>query len=319
MREHLVVALAFLSISVTLCLADRSPIHPNTIAAESGFTLTLESVVNQKVDGPFVYRALVPYLEWTLLQTTSFPVLTIDFFLKALALTACQWVFWSYLMVWFSRTESLLGVFLLSVFIMAGLSIGAGPWPSETTDILNIFFFALSLHLLLAGRFSWLLLALAVGTLNRETTWLMLPLVAAETRSRSRSVLWFLGATAAVAVPYVLLRLTIESPNPVWWTTDSLAKNIPFLSAASTADAVISNLRMVLLLGPFLLVGAFRFRENPGFLKLTAWIIPPYIVVHYLFGRTTEIRLWVPLLLVLIPLALSGLRRIWDQKLTTDD
>jgi len=266
-------------------------------------------VVHQKVDGPFVYRVLVPYLEWTLLQTTSLPVLTIDFFIKVLALAACQWVFWSYLMVWFSRMESLLGVLLLSLFIMAGLSIGAGPWPSETTDILNILAFALSLQLCLAGRFLWLLLVLAIGTLNRETTWLVLPLVAAV--ARSRRLIWFLGATAAVAVPYILLRLMIESPNPVWWTTDSLAKNIPFLSAASTTDAIFSNVRMVLLLGPFLLLGAFRFRENPGFLKLTAWIIPPYIVVHYLFGRVTEIRLWVPLLLVLIPLALSGLRRIW--------
>ena len=309
-RELLFVALFFTAVSVTLCLADRSSIHLDSAGAETEFESVLSSFAEQKVDGPFAYRVLVPYLEWWLVQYSSISPLTIDFFLKALTLAACQWIFWLYLRRFFGRIESLLGVFILDLFIMASLSTVVGQWPSETAEILNILTFALVLYLANDGRYLLLLPVLFVGTFNRETTWLLLPLIAAT----SRKPAWVLCAVAAVIIPYSFLRLMIESPKPLWWTTDALARNIPLLSPTTTANGFVANIRLIFMLGPFLLAGAFGFRDHPRFLRLTSWIIPSYFIAHYVFGNIIEIRLWVPLLVVLVPLALSGLHALEVRK-----
>ena len=149
---------------------------------------------------------------------------------------------------------------------------------------------------------------LAIGTLNRESTFLLLPLLIVEAWKHPLRSVWISGGIASVLVPYVALRMTVESPRPVWWTIDALAENIPFISPDTTLSALAANLRLVFLLGPFLVPAFLRFERHELFLRHTASIIPLYVVVHYLFGKIVEIRLWVPLLVVLIPLALSGLR-----------
>jgi hypothetical protein len=228
-------------------------------------------------------------------------------------LTACQWVFWVYLAGFLGLADSLLGVALLDLFIMANLSIGTGQWPSETTEIANVLTVALSISLIRSEKYLILLGVLILGTINRETTWLILPLLLAESRSDPKRVFWFLGGAASVAMPYLLLRLFIESPRPIWWTMASIAENIPFVSMESTPRAIAANIRLAFFLGPFVALGLYRFKEHNRFLRHTFWIVPPYFLVHYLFGRIVEIRLWIPLLVVLLPLALSTMRRLMEK------
>jgi hypothetical protein len=92
-----------------------------------------------------------------------------------------------------------------------------------------------------------------------------------------------------------------------WFTFEGLERNIPFLSKEYTATALVGNLHVIFLLGPLLLAGLYRFNEHPRFLRVAASIAPLFILVHYAVGTIVEARLWMPLFVVLIPLALRNI------------
>lgn len=304
----------FLGIAVILSLADRTPLHPapadTPYTLEYLFNLYLDKAVHQDLPGPHAYRILVPYAEYAASRITSIPPLTIDFFFKVLVLTAMQLAFFRYLGKFFSVMASLVGVFLLDVYSAAALSYPVGPSVIETSDILNVAVFCIALIAIFEKRLPLLLGTLLVGTVNRETTWLILPLVAlADWRPGKRFVVTGL-AVLAVAVPFVLVRLLIQSPSPDWWLTRDIGGNIPFLTGEQTVTAFLANARVALMLGPLVIPALYRFREHHPYHVLAAVIIPPFVVIHYLVGRIIELRLWLPLLTVLIPLAIGGIQKM---------
>jgi hypothetical protein len=193
---------------------------------------------------------------------------------------------------------------------MASLATGVGQWPSETGEILNVLIFPLTLLLLFKQHYVWMAVVLAVGTLNRESTWLLLPPILVQTYVNSGRKGTAFACLAAVAIPYAGVRWLVVSPRPDWWRLDGLGENIPFVSMDLTPGAVMANIKLLLLLGPFILLGASRFREHHPELRLAALVVPPFLIVHYLFGKITELRLWVPLLTILIPLAIGGWQRV---------
>jgi hypothetical protein len=297
----------FVGMAVTIALSDRAQIHPDVASARLSFQAALDGVVHHTVDGPHVYRVLVYYLEWALARGTGIPPLMIDFFLKSLLLLGIQWVFFSYLARFFSVPEAILGTVLLMLVQAASFGAVPGQWPSETMDLLNVFVFTLCVSLINAERFIPLLLLLFAGTLNRETTWLLLPIIAFRRFPERPDFSTLITATFAVAIPYFGVRLLVDTPEPSWWTMKALPENVGFLLEEYRWDAIVANVRLLVFLGPFLALSACRFREHPSFLLLTGSVIAPYILVHYLVGKIIEIRLWIPLLVILIPLALSGL------------
>lgn len=303
----------FAGIAVTLSLSDRtapfdSPYQPDYL------DFYLDHAIHQTLPGPHVYRILVPYTVHGASKLTSVPSLTIDFVLKVILLTFIQFIFMRYLRIFFDGFLSLVGVFLLDLYIAAALYYPLGPSLIETIDILNVLVFCLSLQAIHRKTFILLLIVLFLGTVNRETTWLLLPLVAIAHWPEKPRVWHILGAFLMVALPYFGLRLLIESPRPDWWVINSVDENIPFVSNEHLLTTLKSNARLALLLGPLIVLGAHRFRDHPHFLRLCSSVTPLFLAVHYVFGRIIEVRLWLPLLVILIPLALSGLARIIDSR-----
>jgi hypothetical protein len=120
----------------------------------------------------------------------------------------------------------------------------------------------------------------------------------------------FLVVVATVALPYFGLRWLIVSPTPIWFLTQDIRLNIPFLSLQHTWGAFVANLHLIFLLGPLILLGIYRFREHPFFLRIAAYIVPLFLLIHYIVGSIRETRLWMPLYLLLIPLALNNLIKL---------
>jgi hypothetical protein len=304
----------FAGIAVILALADRTPLHPapaNTpYTLEYLFDFYLDKAVQQDLPGPHAYRILVPFTVYAATRITSIPAMTVDFILKVIFLAAMQFVYFSYLRKFFDFMPSLVGVFLLDIYAAAALSYPVGPSVIETSDILNVVAFALALIAVYEQRLPLLIVTLLIGTLNRETTWLLLPLVALAGWPRRRKGTAITLAVLAVAVPYGLVHWLIHSPSPDWWLTRDIGGNIPFLAEGQTGTALLANARVALMLGPLALPALYRFREHHPFHVLAAVIIPPFIVIHYLVGRIIEMRLWLPLLTILIPLAIDGIQKL---------
>jgi hypothetical protein len=164
-------------------------------------------------------------------------------------------------------------------------------------------------------RFLLLCSVLFVGMLNRETPLLLIPSIFLLELQRRRVWLHFTGATLVLAMTYLGIHLLVPvTAGGSWFNFDLIGQNLPFLSPEKATEVEVSNLHVVALLGPLIVLGFYRFPRHPSFLKISAFTIPPYILVHYLVGAVIESRLWLPLLVILIPLALSTLQGLLHER-----
>lgn len=331
--------LLFSSIAVLIVLSDRAPIHvdkrimdysqKNNIADKTERLISepqstqfeavspyIHGVLNGTYPGPFVYRVLIPRIEKTINDLfNSFSLSNIDFFLKIILLVICQLSFYFYLRFFSPLLTALAGVLLLDVYIGFTLSSLIGQTAVETIDLFNLLIFILGLIFLFSDKFLLLCITLFIGTFNRETTWLFLPIIIVFDFYSKRKILRSLFAFAAVAIPFFSLRLLINPMSADWFTLKGIVANIPFLDETTHLKAIVANIKFFILLGPLLIISLYRFREHPLFLKAAASVTPVFILVHYVFGTIIETRLWMPLFVILIPLLLDSLKRFPDNGL----
>jgi hypothetical protein len=314
-RQHLVLFILFAGIAVMICIIDRAPMHLQShfpeVRIQEEFQEYLDGVVDRTLPGPYVYRIFVPHLIFSLHQSLPFvSALMWDFGLKILILIFCQLIFLNYLRSFFSGMAALAGVLWFDILIGVSLFHIQGPSVIETTDLMNVLIFSLALHAIYRGRFILLCAVLFWGTFNRETTWILSPILFFREWFGPRSWRRLLVAVTAVALPYFGLRWLIASPTTIWFLTQDIRLNIPFLSPQHTWGALVANLHLLFLLGPLIVLGIYRFREHPIFLQIAFSIAPLFIIIHYIVGSIRETRLWMPLYLLLIPLALDNLIKL---------
>ncbi len=314
-RQRLALLFIFAGAAVMISIIDRAPMHLQSrfpeVRIQEEFHEYLNGVVDRTLPGPYVYRIFVPYLIFILHK--SLPLINAlmwDFGLKILILIFCQFAFFNYLRSFFPGMAALAGVLWFDILIGVSLFHIPGPSIIETADLMNVLIFSLALHAIYRGRFILLCAVLFFGTFNREATWILLPILFLREWFGARSWRRFLVAVVAVALPYFGLRALIASPTTIWFLTQDIRLNIPFLSPQHTWGAFVANLHLIFLLGPLLVLGAYRFREHPVFLQIAASITPAFIILHYIVGSIRETRLWMPLYLLLIPLALDNLIKL---------
>ena len=307
--------LLFVGVAFLTAIADRAPLHLETrfpqVQIDGEFYDYQNGVVEKTLPGPFVYRVLIPYLYKLVTEITDkFSLITFDFALKVLLLTACQLAFFQYLRQFFAKLVALAGVLWFGFLISYSLSYIPGPSVIETIDIFNALVFCMALSLLLKDQLMPFCLLLVVGMMNRETPWILLPTVFLGEWLGNRRFGRVLVVSLALAIPYFGLRFLIETPIPTWFTTHDLMFNIPFMSAEQSYKAIVANVHLLFLLGPLLIISAIRFREHPKFLQIAAAVVPLFVIVHYLFGSIIERRLWMPLYVLLLPLAVHNLSKM---------
>jgi hypothetical protein len=314
-RQRLALLFIFAGTAVMISIIDRAPMHLQSrfpeVRIQEEFQEYLDGVIDQTLAGPYVYRIFVPYLIFTLHK--SLPLINAqmwDFGLKLLILTFCQLVFFKYLRSFYSGMAAFAGVLWFDILIGVSLFHIQGPSVIETADLMNVLMFSLALYAIYRDRFILLCAVLFVGTFNRETTWILLPIFFLHEWFGTRAWRRLLVAVAAVALPYFGLRALIASPTTIWFLTEDIRLNVPFLSPQHTWVAIVANLHLLFLLGPLVVLGIHRFREHPVFLRLASAMAPLFIIIHYIVGAIRETRLWMPLYLLLIPLALDNLIKL---------
>lgn len=311
-----VLVLLFFSISVLLLIGDRAPVHLKGrfpgVALEGEFAYYYDGVVNNTIVGPFNYRVLIPFTVYGLqsLLPGSDPIV-IDGILKLCILTLLQLALFAYFNNFLGAMLSVAGVFLFDALAGYSMTFIAGPSLIETADLLNAALFAGIL--LAAYRRRYLVVGALIipGALNRETILAVLvPLGILLWHERRRFLIFSLLAGTAI-VPYLAVRLArTREAGFDWFTFEGLQRNIPGYPGGRLANVIVGNLHLAFLLVPFLVLAFWKYKQLPGFLRTGLSLVPVLIIVHYLVGSIIEARLWLPVLVVLIPPAMMTLERI---------
>lgn len=313
-RRHIAVMGLYFTFAFFIAVVDRAPIHLEKgypfLEFTNNFTNYINAVVAGSYPGPYVYRILIPFVVTAVHNILPFvSTVDIDFLLKILILVACQLSFYYFLSNFYSRSVSYLAVFLLNAFLSISLSSIQGPTTIETADLFNVLVFIVALIALLKGSNALLYIILLIGTLNRETTLFLLPIVVLHNVHSKQPILTSILASLAVVVPFTVLRLFIDTPDPSWFTIQGLPRNIPFIDDDYRSEAIVSNIHVFVLLGPLALIALFDLNKHHVFLKQMLYVVPPFLATHYIFGTIIETRLWMPLYVIIIPGALNTISR----------
>lgn len=139
----------------------------------------------------------------------------------------------------------------------------------------------------------------AVGTLNRETTGLLLLLLVVTHDWRKWSSVGF--AAAAFAAVYFGLRLVLGDPGSGWTVSAVFQNN---LTAGRLTISMVSYLALV----PAALLTANGWRIAGDADKRRFIMVGiPYAILALAYGHWDEIRLMLPVLMLTMPIALAGI------------
>lgn len=307
MKKNIFLFILFLTFSLWLSLNNYKTDYWNL---KNDFNEYQQGVVNHTIFGPLAYRILIPYLiDYTHSFLPGWNEKHIDLFLNIILILLVQGVFYRYLKLFFSSAVSLIGTIWLDLALMMSMTSFLGIHVYETTDVCNILFMILAMHLMYLQKWKWLAVVLFVSMLNRETpAFLLLPLWMMVYRNKSLFK-WILICTLAVVLPYSGLKLFIHPPQPTWFLTMYMNENIPFYEQGNLPAIFISYAKFFILLAGASVLAFSDYKDKNKFQKSFVVILPFYFVVHLIVAHVEEYRIWIPLFLFLIPLALESLQK----------
>lgn len=303
----------FLPLAFWICVVDWAPLELqlrySQLHLDQEFLDYLNGVVQGTLPAPYIYRLMAPFTVHYLHQILPFvEPLWIDITLKFLLLLAIQKLAFEYFQIFVGRNYAFGGVIWLNLLLVFSLNHVIGVSLIETMDLFNLLFILIGLTLLFRQRYVVLLLLLPLTMLNRETPWILLPLMVLVDWHQARVIRWRWVATLiTLAVPYLALRMLLPAAGGAWMTFKVIPFNIPFLYLQHTPEALLSNLKLLLLVGPLGFLAWCDKNNHPPFLKAAGWVGILFIVVHYGVGIIREWRLWMPLFVLWLPLALRSL------------
>jgi hypothetical protein len=211
------------------------------------------------------------------------------------AMTALLWSQFAYLRVWFTDEQALIGVLLLA----STLRITIRQHDYAPFSYLEPTFFAIGLLLILHDRRVWLGLLVALASLNRETGIFLVFLFAATQPLTRRNVMTAIAYTGVWAAVFIGVRWFGGEADRYWelgriWRTNLSQPGLTLYNVTA-------------FLGVMWIFAIIGFRRAPAFVQRAAIVIPAYAGAVAVWGLWWEVRLLLPLLPLVLPLALSAL------------
>jgi hypothetical protein len=241
---------------------------------------------------PNQYRPLTPYLAEairTVLPDQS--IYTAYLVLRGAVTGIALFAFDRYLRTWFTGAAAAAGAFCLAAII---------PFTFfrvvQESDPINLLVFVLAFWALALGRDLLLIPLVLLGTLNREAV-AMIPalyLVIRWGREPFSRLAWrtlALGASWAAVYGGLLLHY---GRRAYYCDVVILSQNLASLSP---------TLFLFLAFGGVWVLAYMARRDAPEMLRRALWLVPPFLVLHYVIAMVNEVRLFLPLAPILVPLA----------------
>lgn len=284
----------------------------------SGLRVTRhQQIVIGQAKAPFGYRIAVPHAAGAIGHALSAmgvkPVRALE-----LGYLGLRWLFVFSALLLF---HAFLATWLPPPWVLAGVFLFAALHPPsflfywyQPASALDLSLWLAAALISLRDRSGWWLVPLVgLGALNRETVVFVVaihfalrfgkePLPGLVLRCAAIGLAWagvFLGLRVAIGVQPMIASVTSifeeNFASPMWW-----------VYAAAFFGA--------LWLLPFR-----HWRSQPAELRRLLVVLVPYFLLQLVFGRVREVRLFLPLALPLIPLALCELRRVTEGVTSTEE
>jgi hypothetical protein len=256
-------------------------------------------ILDHTIEAPERYRLLMPMMIEGPIRVLEHWMSRDDAFDRAyavfyvLALPAFLASLFAYVRVWFPAEPALAGV----LFVAAILPIALRPNEYGPHSLLEPTFVSLALLCTVRDRRLWLALLLIVAALNRETSvFLVLLYAVAKPLDKQRWATTLTYAAIWLTV-FAALRLYAGDASRYWTLAKVFSSNLSQLWPAVFNVAV--------LFGVIGWCAAAGFRDAPPFVRRVATVIPAYLAIVAVWGIWREVRLLLPLMPLLLPLALS--------------
>ena len=301
---------ALVSLAGLVALADY---FPHSLEPRFGSTKLTDDLENSltmfrdgSIGGPFIYRVLIPWLGISfidLFETSAVIVFSIGNFIFSFTALLSMYFFAKNVKSTLVTLGSIFGLTLYMLFTQAQFQ---GITFVETQDALNLAVFLLGLSLLKNRSWWWLAILITLSIFNRESAlFLLIPMAYFSLKEKNWMPTIF--ATLGGISTYLILRLWIgNSGNDDWIWFDKISKNIPGLVAADWNIALKSNILVALYFSPLIALFLAGSRKIATFYKPVLLMSVLFIVVHYIVGTVMELRLFLPIIGILLPLAIEN-------------
>jgi hypothetical protein len=151
-----------------------------------------------------------------------------------------------------------------------------------------------------------------IGSFAKETM-LLVPVLLAFRWMRTRSHLGAVGwSAAAFLIPTAILRIVYRAPLTEWAWWHMLFANVPFLQSSLDAfrQTIRNNLKVALFFNALWVLAARQaIRTVDPFLKDLAMTGVVYLLLAYPVIYIRELRHFLPLAIVVLPLAMAEIER----------
>jgi hypothetical protein len=299
-RQVTPLALAAVFFAVSTVSALNYALLPGdaTLAARRSYHA---GILEHRIPAPDRYRVVLPAIidgpidvlaRW-MPRTDAFDRAYAVFYV--LALPAFLASLFACVRMWFPPDQALVGV----LFVAATLPIAMRPNEYGPYSFLEPTFIALSLLCTLRDRRLWLALLVAVAALNRETG-IFVVLLYAVARPLTRERFFATLVYGAIWLTVFLGLRLYAGDDGRYWTLDKV-----FSSNLSQPGLTVFN--VAALFGVFWWFAAAGYRHAPPFVRRVATVIPVYLAVVAVWGIWWEVRLLLPVIPLMLPLALSFL------------
>ena len=275
-------------------------------ATRQGRFESFERMANGTIPAPYRYRVLVPYTVAPVVAALA-PVWSretafrrVDAVFNLLAIWFLLWTAWRYLGNWFTSWQALAGALLVA----CTLPISLRHHLYSPYSLLEPSLLLLAMHWVANGRTVAVLILSIVASLNRETGFLVG--LALLFRSRRLGVL-SLCLSGGIALG---LRTWLGTTPPSITLSEIWAVN-------TSREGLLAALTSVTLFlgGAGWLLAVRGWRRLPPFVLHLWWLPLFYVPLYLVAGIWYEVRLLMPLYVVLLPAVLAGM---WPHKLTTN-
>jgi hypothetical protein len=268
-------------------LVARRSIHQGVLAH------TATAPDRYRLLAPLIVEGPVRLLERWMPRDVAFDRVYAVFYV--VAMTAMLWSLFAYLRVWFADEQALIAVLLVA----STLRITIRQHDYAPFSYLEPTFIALGLLLMLGERRWWLALLVAIAAFNRETGIFIVFLFAATQPLTRRNLQMTLIYASVWAAVFAGVRLYGGEADRYWELGRIWRTNI------SQPGLTLYN--VTAFLGVIWILAVPGVRHAPAFVRRAAIVIPVYAAVVAIWGLWWEVRLLMPLLPLVTPLALSAL------------
>jgi len=269
-------------------------------------TEALKEVVTGGAVQPMSRRVLVPYTLYFFHMATRLPLDYIYALFRFLAFFLAFVLFHMYLKKWFDDKLAMIG----TLSIIASLPLTLTNWYCVPTDIPELITFILAAMWIRDNRYKNLYFLIPIAALNKETALAMVMLYFLNGLGRENSAIlikrtFIYGLLWLIPSAILAFIFGFRTAASCWHFNENLSGLLQIF----TRPNIYSQSYFLLYLCGFYWILAFRdFRKKDIFLKRAIPMVITFFLVAFIkAGRISEVRMFMPFYVFIIPLGLMSL------------